>query len=59
MTAHRLLSQIKKIPGIGVTGTIDAAVLAMWLDEVRHLCGEYGRGVVVLIVDNTIHACRA
>jgi hypothetical protein len=44
--AHRLLNQIKRIPGTTARGTIDAAALAVWLAEVRRLCREYGRGVI-------------
>lgn len=41
--AHRLLDQIKKIPGTDETGRIDAAALAAWLADVRRLCGEHAR----------------
>ena len=41
--AHRLLDQIKKIPGTDENGRIDAAALAAWLAEVRRLCREYAR----------------
>lgn len=41
--AHRLLDQIKKIPGEDENGKIDAAALSAWLAEVRRLCREYGR----------------
>jgi addiction module HigA family antidote len=41
--AHRLLDQIKRIPGTDENGRIDAAELAGWLAEVRRLCREYGR----------------
>lgn len=41
--AHRLLDQIRKIPGTDENGRIDAAVLAAWLVEVRRLCREYAR----------------
>lgn len=43
LAAHELLDQVKKIPGTDENGTIDAAVLAAWLAEVRRLCREYGR----------------
>jgi addiction module HigA family antidote len=41
--AHRLLDQIKKIPGKDENGKIKAPALAAWLAEVRRLCREYGR----------------
>jgi hypothetical protein len=41
--AHRLLDQIKKIPGTDENGRIDAAALAAWLSDVRRLCREYAR----------------
>ena len=41
--AHRLLDQIKKIPGTDENGMIDAVALAAWLAEVRRLCREYAR----------------
>ncbi|MCF8004463.1 MAG: HigA family addiction module antidote protein [Chromatiaceae bacterium] len=41
--AHRLLDQIKKIPGTDQTGRIDAAALAAWLADVRHMCMEHAR----------------
>ena len=41
--AHRLLNQIKKIPGTNENGIIDAAALVAWLTEVRRLCREYAR----------------
>jgi hypothetical protein len=44
--AHRLLDQIRKIPGTDENGRIHAAVLAAWLEEVRRLCREYGRADV-------------
>ncbi len=43
LAAHRLLDQIKKIPGMDGNGRIDAGALAAWLAEVRHLCREYAR----------------
>jgi addiction module HigA family antidote len=41
--AHRLLDQIKKIPGTDENGRIDATALATWLSDVRRLCREYAR----------------
>lgn len=46
MAAHRLLDQIKKIPGTDENGRIDAAALAAWLAEVRRMCREYARADV-------------
>ncbi len=43
LAAHRLLDQIKKIPGEDENGMIGAAALAAWLAEVRRLCHEYAR----------------
>jgi hypothetical protein len=44
--AHRLLDQIKKLPGTDENGRIDAAALAAWLAEVRRLCREYARATI-------------
>lgn len=44
--AHRVLSQMKRIPGTDESGGIDAAALATWLAEARRLCREYARAVV-------------
>ena len=41
--AHRLLDQIKRIPGTDENGRIDTATLSAWLLEARRLCREYGR----------------
>jgi addiction module HigA family antidote len=41
--AHRLLDQIKKIPGTDEKGRIDATALVAWLAEVRRLCRDYAR----------------
>jgi addiction module HigA family antidote len=43
LAAYHLLDQIKKTPGTDEDGRINAAALATWLAEVRHLCREYGR----------------
>jgi hypothetical protein len=43
LAAHRLLDQIKMIPGTDEDGRIDAAALALWLTEVRRLCREFAR----------------
>lgn len=41
--AHRMLDQIKKIPGTDEDNKIDGAALTAWLSEVRRLCREYAR----------------
>ena len=41
--AHRLLNQIRKIPGTDKNGRISADELAKWLVEVRRLCHECAR----------------
>jgi hypothetical protein len=46
LAAHRLLDQIKTIPGTDENGRIDAAALTAWLTEVRRLCDEYARGKI-------------
>lgn len=46
LAAHRLLDQVKKIPGTDENGRIDAAALAAWLAEVRRLCRQYARGEI-------------
>lgn len=44
--AHRLLDQIRKIPGSDENDRIDAAALGAWLADVRRLCQEHARGDV-------------
>lgn len=46
IAAHRLLDQMKKIPGTDRSGRIDSSALSPWLVEVRHLCGEFARADV-------------
>lgn len=46
LAAHRLLDQIKTIPGTDENGRLDAAALTAWLTEVRRLCHEYARGKI-------------
>ena len=43
---HRLLDQIKRIPGTDRDGKITADALAMWLTQVRELCAHYSRSEV-------------
>ena len=45
-TAHRLLNQIKTIPGTDKNGKIDVVALGAWLEEVRRLCRKIGRADV-------------
>jgi len=40
---HRLLGQIKRIPGTDRDGKIVAEDLTAWLTHVRELCAQYGR----------------
>jgi hypothetical protein len=46
LAAHRLLDQVKKIPGADENGVIEAAALIAWLAEVRRLCYEIARGEI-------------
>lgn len=41
--AHRLLDQIKTIPGTDQHGHVAGAALAAWLTDVRRLCKEHAR----------------
>jgi len=41
--AHRLLDELRIIPGKDGSGRLDAAALGAWLAEVRALCQEHGR----------------
>jgi len=41
--AHRLIDQIRRIPGTDENGRIVAAALVAWLSEVRRLCLEHAR----------------
>lgn len=43
---HRLLDQIKRIPGTDRDGRIAAADLMMWLTHVRELSAQYGRAEI-------------
>jgi hypothetical protein len=44
--AHRLLEQIKRIPGTDLDGKINAEALQAWLTEARRLCAQHGRAEV-------------
>ncbi len=41
--AYKLLERIRRIPGTGDGGDIDADALSKWVIETRRLCAEYGR----------------
>ncbi|MQA67265.1 MAG: HigA family addiction module antidote protein [Alphaproteobacteria bacterium] len=43
LAAHRLLDQVKKIPGTDENGKIDAVALSAWFADVRRQCREYAR----------------
>jgi addiction module HigA family antidote len=43
---HRLLDQIRRIPGTDENGNINAESLAQWLAEVRRLCAEHSRAEI-------------
>jgi addiction module HigA family antidote len=42
-TVHRLLNQLRRIPGAGDDGNIDPETLGAWLAEVRNLFAQHGR----------------
>ena len=44
--AYKLLERIRRIPGTGDGGDIDADALSKWVIETRRLCAEYGRARV-------------
>ena len=44
--AYKLLERIRRIPGTGDGGDIDADALSKWVIEARRLCVEYGRARV-------------
>ncbi|MGE3843029.1 MAG: hypothetical protein AB7I50_15760, partial [Vicinamibacterales bacterium] len=46
VAAHRLLSQIRRVPGTGPDGVISADALLSWAREVRQLCSQHGRVVI-------------
>ena len=41
--AYDLLRRVKRIPGTGLDGEVDAEALLNWMTEVRRLCAEHGR----------------
>jgi hypothetical protein len=43
---HRLLDQVKRIPGTDRDGKIMSDALAMWLTQVRQLCAQHGRSEI-------------
>ncbi|MCY4588807.1 MAG: helix-turn-helix domain-containing protein [Bryobacterales bacterium] len=46
VSCHRLLGQMKHIPGTGTDGKIDDKVLLAWVTEVRRLCAEHDRAAI-------------
>lgn len=46
MAAHRLLDQVRKIPGTDENGCVNAAALGAWLADVRRLCKEHARAAI-------------
>jgi hypothetical protein len=44
--SYALLDKIKRIPGTGDDGTINASSLKEWVTEVRSLCVKYGRAKI-------------
>ena len=43
IAAHRLLDQIKRLPGTRADDTVDIEELFAWVNEVRRLCAEHDR----------------
>jgi addiction module HigA family antidote len=43
---HRLLDQMKRIPGTKRDGKIDPEALSAWITEVRRLCAHHGRAKI-------------
>ena len=41
--SRRLLSEVRRLPGTGLDGSVDLDALLAWMDEVRRLCSEYDR----------------
>jgi addiction module HigA family antidote len=46
LATHRLLDQVRRIPGTSDDGKISAEALVRWLVEARRLCEQYGRGPI-------------
>lgn len=46
LAAYRLLQRLRRVPGTGEDGHIDAAALGTWIAEARRLCQGYGRSSV-------------
>jgi hypothetical protein len=44
--AHRLLRNMKRIPGTDMAGKIDEQALRAWVKETRSLCAAYGRAEI-------------
>ena len=43
LAAHRVLDEMKRLPGTDKDGRINSVQLSKWADEVRRLCLEHGR----------------
>ena len=46
LMTHRLLDQLRRIPGTDSSGQISAEALSAWLKEVRELCTQHGRSEI-------------
>jgi len=46
LAAHRLLDQIKRIPGTDQDGKVNAEALLAWLTEARRLCAQHARAEI-------------
>ena len=46
VSCHRLLDQMKYIPGTGTDGKVDTEALLTWVTEVRRLCAEHDREAI-------------
>ena len=44
--AYHLLRRIRHIPGTSTDGGIHTEALCTWVDEIRQLCADYGRGEI-------------
>ena len=44
--AYHILRRIRHIPGTSADGEIHTEALCTWVDEVRRLCADYGRGEI-------------
>jgi addiction module HigA family antidote len=46
VATHRLLDQVRRLPGTDRAGNISTEALTAWLNDVRELCAQYGRSKV-------------